>query len=103
MVAALLTFAIPAKAQVSMSVFVDPHPPMSGGTVGFAFAGYKFVGSVDRDGIGILYSTDLTGGNPQVFAPSIRIPGGSVFGEHVLTASLGLGGFPAARHLRRSG
>jgi hypothetical protein len=94
MVAAFLTSTIAAKAQVTVRVFVDPHPVVSGGTIGLAFAGDKFVGTTQGDGIGILYSTDLTGSNTRLFAPSVSIPGGDVQGEHVVTSSLGLGGFP---------
>jgi hypothetical protein len=94
MVAAFLAFATPAKAQLTLNVFVDPHRTVSGGTIGFAYAGDKFVGSVQGDGVGILYSTDLTGGNTQIFAPSISVPGGSVQGEHSVASSRGLAGFP---------
>jgi hypothetical protein len=72
--------------------FVAPFP-IGGAPIGFAYAGNKFVGSVQRDGTNVLYSTDLTGGNVQPF-------GGSVFlaptnsAEHFVASSLGLGGFP---------
>jgi hypothetical protein len=89
-----LASAMPAKAQIRLDVFVDPHPTVSGGTIGFAFAGNKFVGSVDHDGTGVLYQTDLDGRNLRLFAPSVNIPGGSVDHEHILVSSLGLGGFP---------
>jgi hypothetical protein len=78
-----------------LNVFTDPHPPMCCGTIGFAFAGNKFVGSVQTDGSGVLYSTDLTGGNVQIFAPTISIPGGNPASEHFVASSLGLGGFPS--------
>jgi hypothetical protein len=81
---AFIAFAIPAKAQLTLNVFVDPHPTVSGGTIGFTFAGDKFVGSVAGDGMGILYSTDLNGGKTLVFAPSVSVPGPSIYGEHVL-------------------
>jgi hypothetical protein len=90
-----LTLALPARAlPLSPSIFTDPHPTLSGGTIGFAFAGNKFVGSVQADGLNVLYSTDLVGGNVQVFAPTVSIPVGSPASEHYVASSLGLGGFP---------
>ncbi len=75
------------------TVFTDPHPLLSEGTIGFAYAGNKFVGSVQRDGTGALYSTDLVGGNVQLFAPTVVLaPNPS--SEHFVSSSLGLGGFP---------
>jgi hypothetical protein len=85
----------PVAAGLTLSVFTNPHPVVSGGTIGFAYAGNKFVGSVQADGFNVLYSTDLTGGNVQVFAPTVSIPGGSVASEHFVASSLGLGGFPS--------
>jgi hypothetical protein len=82
-------------AAVTLNVFTDPHPVVSGGTIGFAYAGDKFVGSVQRDGTGVLYQTDLHGGNVQLFAPGVTIPGGSPSSEHFVSSSLGLGGFPS--------
>lgn len=87
-------FGTLAQAQVTMQVFVNPHPVVSSGTIGFTFAGTKFVGSVAGDGSGILYSTDLSGGNVQVFAPNVSLAGSNAFDEHVVVASLGMGGFP---------
>lgn len=79
---------------INLNVFTDPHPVMNEGTIGFAFAGNKFVGSVQRDGTGALYSTDLNGGNVQVFAPTVSLaPTSSA--EHFVSSSLGLGGFPS--------
>ena len=83
----------PALAGVTLNPFTNPHPTVSGGTIGFAYAGDKFVGSVQGDGTGLLYSTDLTGGNVQVFAPTISLAGGTVASEHFISSSLGLGGF----------
>lgn len=77
---------------VTFNVFTDPHPPMTQGTIGFTFAGNKFVGSVLLNGPGSLYSTDLTGGNVQAFAPTVSLNSSS--GEHYVAASFGLGGFP---------
>jgi hypothetical protein len=90
-----LTFQNPAQAQISLQVFADPHPLASGGTIGFTYAGNKFVGSVQGDGLGILYATDLDGTNVRLFAPTVAIPAGSILGEHYVAASLGLGGFPS--------
>src|SRR5215475_4549182 len=70
------------------------HLTVAAGTIGFAFAGNKFVGSVQADGSHVLYQTDLNGGNVQLFAPTVTIPGGSVSSEHFVASSLGLGGFP---------
>lgn len=81
-------------ASVTLNVFTDPHPTVGGGTIGFTYAGNKFVGSVQADGNNVLYSTDLNGGNVQVFAPTVFIPGGSPSSEHFVSSSLGLGGFP---------
>jgi len=61
-------------------------------TIGFAFAGNKFVGSVYFGANNNqLYSTDLGGGNVQKFGAPI--PGAS--GEIYVSSSLGLGGFPS--------
>lgn len=61
-------------------------------TIGFAYAGNKFVGSVQRDGTNVLYQTDLTGGNVAPFASSVSLAVSSS-SEHFVTSSLGLGGF----------
>src|SRR5437867_6547408 len=79
---------------VTFTVFTDPHPVVSGGTIGFAYAGNKFVGSVQGDGAGQLYSTDLNGGSVALFAPSVSLAA-SPAGEHFVASSLGLGGFPS--------
>jgi hypothetical protein len=61
-------------------------------TIGFAFAGDKFVGSVYfGTNNNQLYSTNLSGGNVAKFGPVI--PGAS--GEIYVSSSLGLGGFPS--------
>lgn len=78
-------------------IFTDPHtnPIFAGaGTIGFSFAGDKFVGTVQRDGMNVLYSTDLNGGNVQLFAPGVALAGNPA-SEHFVTSSLGLGGFPS--------
>ena len=79
---------------VTFNIFTDPHPTMGPGTVGFAYAGNKFVGSVLQNGSGSLYSTDLVGGNVQPFAPGVSLTSSS--GEHFVAASFGLGGFPTS-------
>lgn len=83
-----------AARAVVFNTFTNPHPPMAAneGTVGFTYAGNKFVGSVLRNGQGSLYSTDLNGGNVQLFAPTVSLNSSS--GEHFVAASYGLGGFP---------
>lgn len=78
---------------VTFNIFTDPHPVVGPGTIGFAYAGNKFVGSVQQDGTGALYSTDLTGGNVQLFAPTVSLAS-SPSAEHFVSSSLGLGGFP---------
>ncbi len=94
--AAIFSFERSTPAAVNLTTFTDPHPVVNGGTIGFAYAGNKFVGSVQNDGLGVLYSTDLTGGNVQVFAPTVNIPNaGSPSSEHFVASSLGLGGFPS--------
>ncbi len=55
--------------------------------IGYTYAGNKFVGSLYPSD-NRLYSTDLSGGNVQLFG---SVPGGS--GEVVVGASLGKGGF----------
>jgi hypothetical protein len=96
-VLAIIILPSPAvSAALVLNPFTDPHPLLSGGTIGFTYAGNKFVGSVQADGAGnVLYSTDLTGGNVQLFAPTVNIPSGSPSSEHFVASSLGLGGFPS--------
>ena len=61
-------------------------------TIAFTYAGNKFVGSVYYGANNAqLYSTNLTGGNVQLFGSPV--PGGT--GEIPLAASLGRAGFPA--------
>jgi len=94
---ALLLVATCGTAQaVTFSTFTNPHPPIvltgapSGGTVGFCYAGNKFVGTtLLYNGTGAMYSTDLNGGNVQVFAPSVNLS--STTGEHFVAASFGFG------------
>jgi hypothetical protein len=59
-------------------------------TIGFNYAGNKFVGSVYLGTNNLqLYSTNLTGGNVQLFGSPLPDGGG----EPVLAGALGLGGF----------
>lgn len=57
-------------------------------TIGFAYAGDKFVGSVYFNQQ--LYSTDLTGGGVAKFGTPVAAFGG---GETYVSSSLGIGGF----------
>jgi hypothetical protein len=83
----------PANASVTFSPFT-PNNPIGGAPIGFAYIGTGFVGSVQRDGTNVLYSTDLNGGNVQPFASSVSLlPNDS--SEHYVASSLGLGGFPS--------
>jgi hypothetical protein len=63
-------------------------------TIGFAYAGDKFIGSVQRDGTNVLFQTNLSGGSVTPFAPSVSLAATSA-SEHFVTSSLGLGGFPS--------
>lgn len=79
---------------LTLNVFTDPHPTMCCGTIGFAYVGDGFVGSVQADGTGnVLYRTDLTGGSVQIFAPTVAIAA-NPSSEHFVASSIGLGGFP---------
>lgn len=85
----------PASA-VSFSTFVSAADSSAAegqnATIGFSYAGNKFVGSVYfGTNNNQLYSTDLTGGSVAQFGPAI--PGAS--GEIFVARSLGLGGFPS--------
>ena len=90
----LAVAAVSNATSITFDVFTTPPAGVSSnGTIGFAFAGDMFVGTVYHSGSSILYSTDLNGGNQQVFAPGVSIPG--VFEqEHAISSSTGLGGFP---------
>jgi hypothetical protein len=89
------SLGLPVNAQIKLDVFADPHSVVSGGTIGFAYAGNKFVGSVDTNGAGVLYATDLDGTNVRLFAPTVSVPGGNIANEHFVASSAGLGGFPS--------
>jgi hypothetical protein len=66
--------------------------PPSPGSVGWTYAGNKFVGSIAGNGTGLLYSTDLTGGSVQVFAPTVNLPNAPST-EHYVSASPNIGGW----------
>ena len=54
-----------AQAMINLNVFTDPYTLgglAPGGTIGFAYAGDKFVGSVYNSGNNVLYSSHYTGG-----------------------------------------
>jgi len=100
---ALLTLAVftaPADAALSFGDFVTSAAINAvegqNQTIGFAYAGNKFVGSV-YNGINNnqLYTTDLGGGSVAKFGAPITGFGGEIY----VTASLGLGGFGANRDI----
>jgi len=90
---ALSALASPAQA-ISFSTFVsgtDLNSVLSNtATIGFAYAGDKFVGSVYfGTNNNQLYSTDLNGGSVQKFGTPIV----GFSGEIYVSSSLGLGGY----------
>lgn len=92
-VAALLGAAFPASA-ITFSTFVSGGDIAAvlgqNNTIGFAYAGDKFVGSVYFGANnGQLYATDLDGTNVRKFGTPI--PGAS--GEMYASSSLGVGAF----------
>lgn len=94
--AAALAVGTTVEAGITPVPFTNPHPLMCCGTIGFAYIGDGFVGSVQADGTGnVLYRTDTSGGSVAVFAPTVNIPGGNPASEHFVASSLGLGGFPS--------
>ena len=91
--AALLGTALPASA-ITFNTFVSGGDIAAvlgqNNTIGFAYAGDKFVGSVYFGANnGQLYATDLDGTNVRKFGTPI--PGAS--GEMYVSSSLGVGGF----------
>ena len=91
-------FVEPASAALTFSTFVSQSgitgTGLSSATIGFAYAGNKFVGSIQGDGAGYLYQTDLSGGSVSLFAPTVSLAG-TAASEHYVSSSLGLGGFPS--------
>jgi len=91
----LAAFAAPSHAALSFSPFVTTGDLdtvlQNNSTIGFAYAGDKFVGSVyygaNNDQ---LYSTNLTGGGVAKFGAPL---GNNFGGEIYVTASLGIGGY----------
>ncbi len=66
----VLTISSLPATTINFTTFTTPPVGVnSNGTIGFAYAGDKFVGSVYHSGLNTLYSTDLNGGSQQVFAP----------------------------------
>lgn len=100
---ALLTLAVcaaPAQAALSFGDFVTSAAINAvegqNATIGFAYAGNKFVGSVYfGTNNNQLYSTDLSGGSVAKFGAPIT----GFTGEIYVTASLGIGGFGANRDI----
>lgn len=92
--AALAAQAAPANAAITFAPFVTSGDIAGAvgqtNTIGFTYAGNKFVGSVYFGPNNLqLYSTDLTGHNVQAFGSPLPTGGGEV----VLAGSLGQGGF----------
>ncbi len=91
LVSALSLVAITASPAAAVIYNTFTAPPSSG-SVGFTFAGNKFVGSIAGNGPGLLYQTDLTGGSVQVFAPTVNLAS-SPSTEHYVAASYQIGGW----------
>lgn len=92
-IAAACSFAcLTAQAALTFNTFVsgpDIAAAVGGNsTIGFAYAGNKFVGSVYFNTQ--LYQTNLTGGSVLPFGMPVAAFGG---GETYVSASLGIGGF----------
>ena len=92
--AALAAQVAPASAAITFAPFVNSGDIAAAvgqnNTIGFTYAGNKFVGSVYFGGNNLqLYSTDLTGGSVAKFGSPLPTGGGEV----VLAGSLGKGGF----------
>ncbi len=90
----LAAWLAPAHAQLSFNTFVSSGDLATllsnNATIGFAYAGDKFVGSVYFGANNNqLYSTDLNGGNLQLFGSPIT----GFSGEVYVSASLGIGGY----------
>lgn len=92
----LAAVAVPAHAAVTFNTFVSSADISTllgnNATIGFAYAGDKFVGSVYfGSNNNQLYSTDLTGGGLQTFGTPIA----GFSGEIYVSSSLGIGGYGA--------
>lgn len=92
--ATVAVLASPAAQAFSVTPFVT-SANLNGAlgaddTIGFAYAGNKFVGSIYFNNQ--LYQTDLNGGNVQKFGAPLPIASGNA-GEIYVSSSLGLGGF----------
>lgn len=87
-IALALTSANPALA-ITYAPFTAPPSP---GSVGFTYAGNKFVGSIAGNGTGLLYQSDLLGGNVQIFAPTVNLANAPST-EHYVSASPTIGGW----------
>lgn len=90
----LAALAAPAYAAVTFNTFVsgaDINTLLgNNATIGFAYAGDKFVGSVYYGANNNqLYSTNLTGGSLQKFGSAIA----GFSGEVYVSSSLGIGGY----------
>lgn len=90
----LVAWATPAHAALTFSDFVTGSALDAAlgqnATIGFAYAGNKFVGSVYfGTNNNQLYATDLTGGSVHAFGAPIA----GFSGEIYVSASLGLGGY----------
>ena len=90
----LAALAAPAYAAVTFNTFVsgaDINTLLGNkATIGFAYAGDKFVGSVYYGANNNqLYSTNLTGGSLQKFGSAIA----GFSGEVYVSSSLGIGGY----------
>ena len=88
---AMICGFVSAAQAATFNYFTSPPSTMPQGTIGFTYAGNKFVGTVLQNGLGSLYETDLAGNNAQAFAPSVSLTSGNV--EHYVAASFAVGGF----------
>jgi hypothetical protein len=85
----LVLAGIPARANITLTTFTTPPAGANDGTIGFAYAGNKFVGSTYD---GHLYSTDLKGGSQALFATGLPFIG--PIEEHFVAASSNYVQFP---------
>jgi hypothetical protein len=99
--AGLVLHSPPAGGTVNLTVFTNPHqiltPPgwsAKPGTIGFCFAGDKFVGSVYTSGPDCLYECDLNGVPKPLSGVPYDIPDGALTFEHMVASSFGVAGWP---------